>query len=166
MAEQPALPPELWGRLAEQAGSAFGVALEEAQLAQLAAYLDLLFGIETQSAYGFLHPYPTMRVGADVTIGQERHGIARLKRRQGSLVDPEDRVLPDTLFSAVLGGMDSLGGALLASILLGVVEGVASSVLDPMLGGASRDLVDAALLILTIMIRPHGLFGRHDIERV
>ncbi len=70
------------------------------------AYLDLLFGIETQSAYGFLHPYPTMRVGADVTIGQERHEIARLKRRQGSLVDPEDRVLPDTLFSAVLGGMD------------------------------------------------------------
>ncbi len=70
------------------------------------AYLDLLFGIETHSAYGFLHPYPTMRVGADVTIGQERHEIARLKRRQGSLVDPEDRVLPDTLFSAVLGGMD------------------------------------------------------------
>lgn len=70
------------------------------------AYLDLLFGIETQSAYGFLHPYPTLRVGADVTIGHERHAIARLKRRQGSLVDPEDRVLPDTLFSTVLGGMD------------------------------------------------------------
>jgi branched-chain amino acid transport system permease protein len=67
---------------------------------------------------------------------------------------------------AVLGGMDSLGGALLASILLGVVEGVASSILDPMIGGASRELVDAAMLILTIMIRPHGLFGRHDIERV
>jgi branched-chain amino acid transport system permease protein len=62
--------------------------------------------------------------------------------------------------------MDSLGGALLASILLGVVEGVASSILDPMIGGASRELVDAAMLILTIMIRPHGLFGRHDIERV
>jgi branched-chain amino acid transport system permease protein len=26
--------------------------------------------------------------------------------------------------------------------------------------------VDAAMLILTILIRPHGLFGRHDIERV
>jgi branched-chain amino acid transport system permease protein len=67
---------------------------------------------------------------------------------------------------AVLGGLDSIGGALLAGALLGIVEGVASSVLDPMLGGASRDLVDAAMLILTILIRPHGLFGRHDIERV
>ena len=45
-------------------------------------------------------------------------------------------------------------------------KGLASSILDPILGGASRDLVDAAMLILTILIRPHGLFGRHDIERV
>jgi branched-chain amino acid transport system permease protein len=67
---------------------------------------------------------------------------------------------------AVLGGLDSIGGALLAGALLGIVEGIASSILDPMLGGASRDLVDAAMLILTILIRPHGLFGRHDIERV
>jgi len=67
---------------------------------------------------------------------------------------------------AVLGGLDSIGGALLAGILLGVVEGLASIVLDPLIGGASRELVDAAMLILTIMLRPHGLFGRHDIERV
>ncbi|UGV28661.1 branched-chain amino acid ABC transporter permease [Rhodopseudomonas boonkerdii] len=67
---------------------------------------------------------------------------------------------------AVLGGMDSLGGALLAGLLLGIVEGIAGSYLDPLLGGASRDLVDAAMLIVTIMLRPHGLFGRHDIERI
>jgi branched-chain amino acid transport system permease protein len=67
---------------------------------------------------------------------------------------------------AVLGGLDSLGGALLAGVLLGVVEGVAASFLDPLLGAASRDLVDAAMLILTILLRPHGLFGRHDIERI
>jgi branched-chain amino acid transport system permease protein len=67
---------------------------------------------------------------------------------------------------AVLGGLDSIGGAVLAGLLLGVVEGVAGSFLDPLLGGASRDLVDAAMLILTIMLRPHGLYGRHDIERI
>ena len=67
---------------------------------------------------------------------------------------------------AVLGGMDSLGGAILAGLLLGVVESVASGYLDPLLGGGTRDLVVAAMLILTIMVRPHGLFGRRDIERV
>jgi branched-chain amino acid transport system permease protein len=67
---------------------------------------------------------------------------------------------------AVLGGMDSLGGAVLAGLLLGMLESVASGFLDPLLGGGTRDLVVAAVLILTIMIRPHGLFGRHDIERI
>lgn len=70
------------------------------------AYLDLLFGIETHSAYGFLHPYPTMRVGGDITIGADRHEVARLKRRQGSLIGPDERVLVDTLFTPVLGAMD------------------------------------------------------------
>ena len=67
---------------------------------------------------------------------------------------------------AVLGGMDSLGGAILAGIGLGALEAVASGVLDPMVGGGSRELVVAVVLILTIMLRPHGLFGRHDIERL
>jgi branched-chain amino acid transport system permease protein len=67
---------------------------------------------------------------------------------------------------AVLGGMDSLGGTILAGLVLGAVESVASGVLDPILGGGSRELVIAVALIVTIMIRPHGLFGRHDIERL
>jgi len=67
---------------------------------------------------------------------------------------------------AVLGGLDSIGGAVLAGLLLGIFEGLASGWLDPLVGGGSRDLVIAATLILTILIRPHGLFGRHDIERI
>ncbi len=67
---------------------------------------------------------------------------------------------------AVLGGMDSLGGAILAGIALGVIEAVAAGILDLMLGGGTRELVVALVLILTIMIRPHGLFGRHHIERL
>lgn len=67
---------------------------------------------------------------------------------------------------AVLGGLDSIVGAIVAGILLGVVENVGSGYLDPVVGGGSRDLITAAVLILTVMLRPHGLFGRHDIERV
>jgi branched-chain amino acid transport system permease protein len=67
---------------------------------------------------------------------------------------------------AVLGGMDSIGGAVLAGLLLGILEGVAAGYLDPLVGGGSRDLVVAATLILTILIRPHGLFGREHIERI
>jgi branched-chain amino acid transport system permease protein len=67
---------------------------------------------------------------------------------------------------AVLGGLDSIFGAVLAGLILGIVENVGSAYLDPLVGGGSRDLIVAAVLILTVMVRPHGLFGRHDIERV
>ncbi|MGQ3214073.1 MAG: AAA family ATPase [Shinella sp.] len=70
------------------------------------AYLDLLFGIEKSSAYGFLHPYSLMRVGGRLCIGGEHHDAYRLKRNQASLVSIDDRPLPDTLFASVLGGMD------------------------------------------------------------
>lgn len=67
---------------------------------------------------------------------------------------------------AVLGGLDSIIGAIVAGIILGILESVGSFYLDGIVGGGSRDLIVAAVLILTVMIRPHGLFGRHDIERV
>ncbi len=67
---------------------------------------------------------------------------------------------------AVLGGLDSIFGAVLAGVILGVIENVGSAYLDPLVGGGSRDLIVAAVLILTVMLRPHGLFGRQDIERV
>lgn len=67
---------------------------------------------------------------------------------------------------AVLGGLDSIGGAILAGLLLGAFQGVASGYLDRLVGGGSRELVVAATLVLTILIRPHGLFGREDIERI
>lgn len=67
---------------------------------------------------------------------------------------------------AVLGGLDSLGGAILAGVLLGIFQGVASGYLDRWVGGGSRDLVVAATLVLTILIRPYGLFGREDIQRI
>jgi len=66
----------------------------------------------------------------------------------------------------VLGGLDSIGGAILAGLLLGILESVAAGILDPLLGGGTRELVIATVLILTIMIRPHGFFGREDIERI
>ena len=66
----------------------------------------------------------------------------------------------------ILGGLDSVLGAVVGGLIVGVVENLAAGYLDPLVGGGSRDLVVAVTLILTILIRPHGLFGRHDIERI
>jgi uncharacterized protein YhaN len=70
------------------------------------AFLDLLFGIDNRSTYGFLHPYETMRVGGVIETGGKTQAVARIKRKQNSLLGPDDQPLPDNLFSAALGSID------------------------------------------------------------
>ncbi|OBZ96270.1 sugar translocase [Pararhizobium polonicum] len=70
------------------------------------AFLDLLFGIDNRSAYGFLHPYETMRVGGVIETGGRTHAVGRIKRKQNSLLGPDDQPVPDNLFSAALGSID------------------------------------------------------------
>ena len=66
---------------------------------------------------------------------------------------------------AILGGLDSIGGAVLAGIMVGILESVISAYLDPLVG-SSREVVTVMIILLTILIRPHGLFGKEIIERV
>lgn len=71
-----------------------------------AAFLDLLFGIEMRSRYGFQHPYASMRIGATLELaGGERH-LIRIKRPQQSLLGPDDTPLPEGVLLGELGGMD------------------------------------------------------------
>ena len=37
---------------------------------------------------------------------------------------------------------------------------------DQMVGGGTRDVVTSLIILITIMIRPYGIFGREDIERI
>lgn len=67
---------------------------------------------------------------------------------------------------AILGGLDSLPGVLLAGIMVGILESVIPGYLDPLVGGGSRDVVASLVILATVIVRPHGLFGREDIERV
>jgi len=79
---------------------------EAGKSTSLDAILDLIFGIGTTSRYGFLHPYPTMRIGANVTVAGIDREFVRIKRPQNSLLDSEDRPLAETLIKADLGGID------------------------------------------------------------
>jgi branched-chain amino acid transport system permease protein len=67
---------------------------------------------------------------------------------------------------AILGGLDSLGGVVIAGVAVGVMESVVSGVLDPMVGGGTKEIVALSLILVTILLKPHGLFGREIIERI
>ncbi len=67
---------------------------------------------------------------------------------------------------AILGGLDSLGGVVIAGIAVGVIESVVSGYVDPIVGGGTKEIVALTLILLTILVKPHGLFGREIIERI
>jgi branched-chain amino acid transport system permease protein len=68
----------------------------------------------------------------------------------------------------LLGGIDSIGGAIVAGILLGMLENVASGYLDPLLpsGGGLANVFPFIIIIIVLTIKPHGLFGLARIERI
>lgn len=66
----------------------------------------------------------------------------------------------------ILGGLDSIHGVLVAGLVLGVLGSVIPGYVDPLVGGGTRDVVTSLIILLTIIFRPHGMFGREDIERV
>jgi branched-chain amino acid transport system permease protein len=68
----------------------------------------------------------------------------------------------------LLGGVDSIGGAIIAGIILGVLENVAAGYLDPLLpsGGGLANVFPFIVMIVVLTLKPHGLFGTARIERI
>ena len=75
-------------------------------------------------------------------------------------------LLLKALAIAILGGLDSVPGVLVAGLIIGICESVSAGYLDRLVGGGTRDIVASVIILLTVLIRPHGLFGREHIERV
>ncbi|MBI3629120.1 MAG: branched-chain amino acid ABC transporter permease [Candidatus Rokubacteria bacterium] len=66
----------------------------------------------------------------------------------------------------ILGGLDSIPGAIIGGLVIGVVENVAAGYIDPFVGGGTKDFAPYVVMILVLMFRPYGIFGKKIIERV
>ena len=66
----------------------------------------------------------------------------------------------------IIGGLDSIAGAIVGAVLVGVLESLAAGYLDPHLGGGFSSIASYLVLIAVLFARPYGLFGRPAIERV
>ena len=66
----------------------------------------------------------------------------------------------------ILGGLDSIPGAVIGGLIVGIVENVAAGYVDPYVGGGTKDFAPYVLMIIALMIRPYGIFGRQLIERI
>ncbi len=66
----------------------------------------------------------------------------------------------------ILGGLDSIPGAIVGGLLIGVIENVTAGYIDPVVGGGTKDFVPYLVMIVALMVRPYGMFGRRIIERI
>jgi branched-chain amino acid transport system permease protein len=64
--------------------------------------------------------------------------------------------------AAMLGGMDSPGGAVVGGVILAIVQGIAVS----LFGTSIADPIGFVILLLILVARPYGLFGLKPVERV
>ena len=62
----------------------------------------------------------------------------------------------------ILGGLDSIGGAIIGGIIIGLLETFTGGYLSPSL----RDVVPYIVLVFILLVKPYGLFGLVEIERV
>ena len=62
----------------------------------------------------------------------------------------------------ILGGLDSIFGAVIAGLIVGWIEAVTGFYI----GAAFKDVVPFIVLLAILIIRPHGLFGTPEIERL
>jgi branched-chain amino acid transport system permease protein len=86
----------------------------------------------------------------------------------GALVAPFLTVSPDMGWSpllvaftiVVLGGLGSLWGTIVAAFVVAYAEMFTAFLISPQL----RDAVTFVIMILTLVVRPHGLFGKGIVE--
>ena len=67
----------------------------------------------------------------------------------------------------ILGGLDSILGAVVAGIIMGLIQQFASGYLDGNWGlNGTGQVLPYVILLVILLFKPHGLFGIHEIERV
>jgi branched-chain amino acid transport system permease protein len=66
----------------------------------------------------------------------------------------------------ILGGLDSIGGAILGGFIVGILQNLTGLYIDPLVGGGAKEVAPFFIVLIILMIRPFGLFGKVIIERV
>jgi len=126
-----------------------GVALRATATDQAAAYS---MGIDVPRVFSFAWVIACMTAaGAGILVGS----IGGLSPAMGVFG-------LSVLVVVIVGGLDSILGALVAGLAIGLLEALAGA----FLGGEFRTLATFSLLVLVLMVRPYGLFGTHEIERL
>jgi branched-chain amino acid transport system permease protein len=112
-----------------------------------------LMGIPVERMIAFSFAISTVLAGI---AGMLIAPVANVSATMGTLLGLK------SFATAIIGGLSSPWGVMVAGIFYGVVESIAAGTL----GGSYREIIGFAVVILVLAIRPSGLFGRMEVKKV
>jgi branched-chain amino acid transport system permease protein len=72
----------------------------------------------------------------------------------------------NALPAMIIGGFDSLPGAVVGGVSVGIIQVLAAGYLGDVAGGNLQDVLPYVVMLAVLLVRPYGLFGTPEIERV
>lgn len=102
---------------------------------------------------------------------------AMLATLSALFISPNTNTLAPTMFPlalkalpvVVIGGLDSIGGALVAAVIVGIAEALTIAyqpTYAEFLGSNFAQVVPYVVMFVVLLVRPYGLFGTKEVERV
>jgi len=68
--------------------------------------------------------------------------------------------------AVILGGLDSIPGAIVGGLIIGILEALTGGYIDPIVGGGTKEVIPFVVLVIILMVKPYGFFGTEEIEKV
>ena len=171
--ETPALLPRYpvnWGEVMIPGAAIGNFLLASVLIAALVAFFRFSnTGIAMRATAS--DPVTAATVGVDIRASQRMTWILSgvTGTVAGALIASSGSVSPALASSAlavfavvILGGLDSVTGAIVASLVVGVLE----SLTVGYIGGKMRDVFPYLVVLAMLIVRPYGLFGTRQIERL
>lgn len=139
---------------------------EAGKSTSLSAYLDLLFGIEERTKFGFLHQGKTMEIGGCLEFDGQAHEFKRIKQRSNSLLNGHAQPVNEALLSVPLAGLTRDAYRMMFSLDDQTLEDGGNAILESkgdlgeLLFSASAGLAGINSMLETVLAEADGIFRK------
>lgn len=139
---------------------------EAGKSTSLSAYLDLLFGIEERTKYGFLHQGKSMEIGACLEFDGQAHEFKRVKQRSNSLLNEHGQPTNEALLSVPLAGLTRDAYRMMFSLDDQTLEDGGNAILESkgdlgeLLFSASAGLAGISTILEAAITEADGIFRK------
>lgn len=135
------------------ARSRWGLAMQATADDEMAA---LSLGVSAKWVYALAWAIAFMAAGVGGTLLGNINGLNISVGYLGLLVLP----------AVVLGGLNSIPGAIVGGIAIGILQNLSDAYIGPLTQGGVKEIAPFVFMIAVLLIRPYGLWGWVRIERV